>query len=83
MSKAFDKLVSKLEPAESYASVATCTRFKGKATMVEAENPETHTAKEVDLKLSAFMDELRRQFSLIMDLLRDSFVDWTEEISMR
>lgn len=58
MSKASDKLVLEAEPAKSYAGVATRTRSKGKAVITELEGPETITTKEVDLKLSPFMDKM-------------------------
>lgn len=49
----------------------------------EVENPEMITVKEVDMKLFALMDEMRQQFSLILDLLRGRSVDWIEERQTR
>lgn len=75
MSKTFDKVLEP-EPSESYADVASQTQSKRKAAIAEPENPETITAKEVDLKHSTFRDEMNefrhethRQLTSIMDLL--------------
>lgn len=75
MSKAFDKLVSELEPAKSYADVAAWTWLKWKVAMAKPKNPKMFTVKEVGLKLLAFMDELCRQFSVMLDLFRGGSVD--------
>lgn len=45
----------------------------------EPENLEVIIAKEIDLKLTAFMEESRWQFSMILDLLCGKSVDRTEE----
>lgn len=45
----------------------------------EPENPEAITVKEIDLKLTAFKKESRRQFSMILDLICGRSANWTEE----
>lgn len=76
-------MVSEPEPAESYAGIATRTQSKGKAPMTEPENLVSLIVKEVDLKLSAFMDESCRQFSVILELLRSGTADQAEGNSVR
>lgn len=53
--------------------------------MAEPESPETVIAKEVDLKLSVFMDkmnefrhEMRWQLTSILDMLRSISIDWAK-----
>lgn len=68
MSKTSDNVLSKQEPAESFAGVTTRTRSKGKTTIVaKPENPEIPelTMKDIDQKLTSFMEEvyeMRRGF---------------------
>lgn len=83
MSKTSDNVALEPEPAESYAGIATRTRSNGKAPMTELNNPKSLTIKEVDLKLSAFMDESRRQFSVVLELLRGGTADQAEGNSAR
>lgn len=48
--------------------------------MDETESPETFIAKDIDLKLSAFMDESHWQFDLVLDLLCGNPAHRSDEI---
>lgn len=73
---------------QSNVGDVTKTWSKGKTAIAKPENPKIITAKEVDLKLFAFIDEMNefcqemhRQLNLILNLLNDSFADWAEASS--